>query len=124
MRFMIMMKGCQGELGAEPSPELIAAVGKATEEGFRNGSLLSVGGLLPTSKGARLSLSGGKVIVKDGPFSEAKEVIGGFAIIQANSKQEAIENARSFLQLHAYILGDSYETECEVRQMQDTPFSR
>jgi hypothetical protein len=57
--------------------------------------------------------------VTDGPFAETKELIGGYAIIQANSKQEAIEQGRRFMQLHADILGDSYEGQCEVRQMFD-----
>jgi hypothetical protein len=75
------------------------------------------GGLAPSSIGARVRLSGGKVTVTDGPFTEAKEIIGGFAIVDVKSKQEAIELAKRFYQIHAEILGPSYEATGEVRQM-------
>jgi hypothetical protein len=120
MRFMMIVKADKDyEAGLPPSPELEAAMGKLTEEGIKSGLLLDTGGLLPSSKGARIRVGGGKMTVTDGPFAETKELIGGYAIIQANSKQEAIEQGRRFMQLHADILGDSYEGECEVRQMFD-----
>ena len=76
---------------------------------------------MPSSQGARLRLAGGKLTVTDGPFAEAKELIGGYAIVQAKSKEEAIELGKNFLKVHEEVLGLSYEGECEVRQMYDGP---
>jgi hypothetical protein len=120
MRFMLIAMATQNsEAGCAPTRELMAAIGKLSEDMTRAGTLLEMGGLAPTSKGARLRLSGGKVTVTDGPFTEAKEVIGGYAIVQVQSKAEAIELSRRFLQLHADVLGPSYQAESEVRQFFD-----
>ncbi|HEY7637730.1 MAG TPA: YciI family protein [Gemmatimonadales bacterium] len=120
MRYMLIAKATQeSEQGCTLKPELMAAIGRLTEEMTRAGTLLEVGGLAPTSKGARLVLSDGRVTVTDGPFAEAKEVIGGYAIVQVESKAEAVELSRRFLQLHADLLGPSYEAESEVRQFFD-----
>ena len=117
MRFMLIaMANKDSEEGCAPTPELMAAIGKLSEDMTKSGTLLEMGGLAPTSKGARLRLSGGKVTVTDGPFAEAKEVIGGYAIVQVESKAEAIELSRRFLQVHADILGPSYQMESEIRQ--------
>jgi hypothetical protein len=107
------------ETGAPPDPWLIAAIGKLTEDLRRSGILVGNGGLAPTSTGARVQLAGGKVL--DGPFTEAKEIIGGYAIVDVSSKQEAIELAKRFYQIHAEILGPSYQATGEVRQMFDGP---
>jgi len=120
MRFMMMVKADKDyEAGLPPSPELMAAIGKLTEEEIKSGVLLSNGGLLPSSQGARIRVEGGKLTVTDGPFAETKELIGGYAIIEAKSKKEAIELGSNFMKIHADILGPSYEGECEVRQMFD-----
>ena len=122
MRFMMIVKADKNyEAGAAPPPELMAAVGKLSEEMIKAGVLLDTGGLLPTSKGALINVKKGKLTVTDGPFSEAKEVIGGYAILQCKSKEEAIERARRFMQLHADVLGPAYEGELEIRQMPDAP---
>jgi hypothetical protein len=71
---------------------------------------------MPSSNGARVHLAGGKLTVTDGPFAEAKELVGGWAFIEVKSKEEAIREARAFMQLHADVLGPSYEMDCEVRQ--------
>src|SRR5262245_27319784 len=106
MRFMMMAKADKNyEAGIPPSNELMAAMAKFTEEGMQAGIVLETGGLMPTSRGARLRLAGGKITVTDGPFAEAKEVIGGYAIVQVKSKEEAIELGKRFLELHAQILG-------------------
>jgi hypothetical protein len=118
MRFMVMVKADQNyEAGVPPSPGLIAAIGKLTEEMMRAGVVLETGGLLPSATGARIRVAGGKLSVTDGPFTETKDLIGGYAIIQADSKAEAIEHAKQFMQVHVDVLGPSYEGECEVRQM-------
>jgi hypothetical protein len=108
MRFLSIYKS--PETGVPPSQEEMARMGKLIEEGMKAGYLLVVEGCLPSAAGARVRLSDGKITVVDGPFSESKEVIGGFAILQANSKEEAIELARQFL----HVAG---EGECELRQV-------
>ena len=118
-RYMLIAMAENSEAGCTPTPELMAAIGKLSEDMTRSGTLLEMGGLAPQSKGARLQLSGGKVTVTDGPFTEAKEVIGGYAIVQVESKAEAIELSRRFLQLHADILGPGYRAVSEVRQFFD-----
>lgn len=92
MRFMMFIyPGLKDEADWEPSPEDVAAMMKYNEELTKAGALLALDGLHPPSKGARVSFAGGKPKVTDGPFTEAKEVIGGYWIIQAKSKEEAVE---------------------------------
>jgi hypothetical protein len=120
MRFMMMIKADKNyEAGLPPSPELMAVVGEHSKRMMESGVVLQNGGLLPSSMGARVRVAGGKLSVIDGPFAETKELIGGFAIIQAESRAEAIRLASEFMKLHADVLGASYEGECEVRQMYD-----
>jgi hypothetical protein len=119
MRFMSIVKG--PETAAPPSPQLMDAIDKLAQEMFQKGVMLDMGGLLPTATGARIRLAGGRLHVTDGPFTEAKEVIGGYAILKAASKEEAVELGRRFMQLHADILGPAYEMELEVRPMFDAP---
>ena len=110
MRFLSIYKTV--ERSTPPSAEEMAIMGKIVEEGMRAGWLLATEGCLPSTLGARVRRSGGKITVTDGPFSETKELVGGFAILKANSKEEAIELARQFLA----IAGDG---ECELRQLYD-----
>jgi len=116
MKFMLMTK-LANESAPPPPMELMAALGKFTAEMTKKGAVVSTGGLMHTSKGAKLRLSGGKITVTDGPFAEAKECIGGYAVVQVNSKEEAIEMAREFLQIHADVMGPAYELDSEIRQM-------
>jgi hypothetical protein len=85
----------------------------------RAGTLLQSEGLYPSSKGARIRASKGKLTVTDGPFAEVKELIGGFAILRASSKAEAIELGKRFLKVHQDALGPAWEGELEVRQVFD-----
>ena len=97
MRFLVMHKSNEeNEAGVPPSPELVEEMGKLMEESAREGVLLAAEGVHPSSKGARLSFSGGKRTVTDGPFAEAKELIAGFAVLQVESREEAIEWATRF----------------------------
>ena len=114
MRFITMVKAAE-DVGPPP-PELMKAMEKATAEGIEAGTLLDTGGLAPSALGARVRLSGGKVRVIDGPFTEAKELVGGYAIIQARSKEEAVEAATRIIQLHKEHW-PSWEGEIEVRQL-------
>jgi hypothetical protein len=118
MRFMMMVKADKNyEAGAPPNPELMAAIGQHAQDMINHGKLLESGGLLPSSAGVRVRVAGGKLAVVDGPFTEAKELIGGYAIMQAESKAEAIEMGKQFMKLHADVLGASYEGELEIRQL-------
>ena len=108
MRFLSIYKSA--ERSTPPTQEEMATMGKLIEEGMKAGWLLSTEGCLPSALGVRVRRSSGKVSVTDGPFTESKELVGGFAILQANSKQEAIDLARKFLS----VVG---EGECELRQL-------
>lgn len=118
MRFMMMVK-CDAdfEAGKPPSAELMKAMGQYSAEMTRAGVLLEQGALHPSAKGARVSVEGGNTTVLDGPFSETKELIGGYAIIQAASKAEAIEHGKRFLRVHTDVFGPSYVGTVEIRQL-------
>jgi hypothetical protein len=114
MRFMMIVK--HAETSGRPPKELMEAITKLSQEAANAGTMLGNGGLGPTALGARVRLSGGKISVIDGPFTEAKEIIGGYAQFELKSKEEAIEGARHFMELHKkYWPG--WEGETEVRQM-------
>src|ERR1700731_2350872 len=108
MKFLSIYK--TAERTGPPSQEEMSKMGKLIKEGMKAGYLLGTEGCLPSALGARVRRSGGKLTVTDGPFSEAKEVVGGFALLQANSKEEAIQLAKNFLK----EVGDG---ECELRQL-------
>jgi hypothetical protein len=117
MRFMMIYKPADTkdmEAGVPPTQDEMAKMGKFIEELAKSGVLLATDGLQPSSKGARVRLAKGKLTVTDGPFTETKELIAGFAIVQVKSKAEAIELAERFLKL----AGDG---ESEIRLMHDMP---
>jgi hypothetical protein len=120
MRYMMMVKAnADSEAGRMPAPALMQAIGKLSVEMIDAGVLLDTGGLAPSSQGARIHLAGGKTTVVDGPFAEAKELIGGYAILKVDSHEEAIEMGRRFMQLHAEVMGQEYAGEMEIRQLMD-----
>jgi hypothetical protein len=113
VRFIIMVKGNRDtEAGAMPEDKLIGEMATYHEELAKAGVLLDASGLQPTSKGWRIKYSGGKRSVVDGPFTEAKELIAGYTIIQVKSKEEALEWTKRFPAPH----GEGAEGEIEVRQ--------
>ena len=112
MRFLTIYKSV--ERGTPPTQKEMADMGKYIEEMAKKGVLLSTEGCLPSAKGARVRLSNGKISVTDGPFTESKEVVGGFAILQCKSKAEAIELCKSFLK----VAGDG---ESEIRELYEVP---
>jgi hypothetical protein len=117
MRFMSMIR-IQENTGQVPSEQLMKDMGKLIEEMTRSGQLVSTAGLRPTSEGVRVRLRRGKLSMVDGPFTETKEVIGGYAVLEAKSKAEAIELTKRFLKVH----GDEWDIECEVRQLDGPEF--
>jgi hypothetical protein len=114
MRFMIMVKADKdSEAGVLPSEELIARMTDYHEELVKAGLLLDASGLQPSSKGWRVKYSAGKPSVIDGPFAESKELIAGYTLIRANSREEALEWTKRF----PSPFGDTADGEIEVRQL-------
>lgn len=113
MRFLSMIRVDESR-AQKPSAELMADMGRLMDELTKAGVLIDTAGLAPTSEGVRVRLArGGRIAVTDGPFAESKEVIGGYAIFEVASKDEAIALTRRFLEVH----GDDWDIECEVRPM-------
>ena len=110
MKFLSMIR-VQENTGQQPSQRLMAEMGKLMDETTKSGALVSTAGLTPTSQGVRMRSNHGKVTRSDGPFTESKEVIGGFAILEAKDMAEALELTRRFLAVH----GDEWDVTCEVR---------
>jgi hypothetical protein len=113
MRFLCVYKPSKPE-GTPPAPDEIARMTTFIEQSFKSGVLLATEGCLPSAAGARVRLSAGKITITDGPFTESKEVIGGFALIQAASKEQAIEITKQFLNVAG-------EGETEIRQICEAP---
>jgi len=104
--------------GQVPSEQLMNDMGKLIDEMTREGALIGTAGLRPTAEGVRVRLQHGKLSTTDGPFTEAKEVIGGYAIVEAASMKDAVELTKRFLRVH----GDEWNIECEVRQLDGPEF--
>jgi hypothetical protein len=122
MQFLMIVKATKdSEAGAPLNPKLMAEIAKLADEARQSGQLVTAGALQPSSQGARIKVSGGKTSVIDGPFAETKELVGGFAIFNLPSKEEAVNAARGFMQLYADILGPSYEGQMEIRPLMPQP---
>ncbi|MEU6286496.1 YciI family protein [Streptomyces sp. NPDC005047] len=98
-----------------PSPELVQRMEKLMEEMTKAGVLLDTAGLTPTADGTRVHYEGGQLSVTDGPFTESKEVVGGYALLQAKDKAEAVEWTKRFLKVHE----EHWTVTCEVRQLME-----
>lgn len=118
MRFLSMVR-LKENSGLQPSEQLMADMGHLIDEMTRAGVLLDAAGLRPTAESVRVKLRSGQTSVVDGPFTESKEVIGGYALLKAASMGEAIELTRRFLLTH----GPEWEIECEVRQLEEPDFT-
>lgn len=114
MRFMMIVKHPENQ--GPPPKALMDAIAKLAEEESKAGTMIGSGGLGPTAMGARVRLSGGQVTVIDGPFTEAKEVVGGYAQFELKSREEAIQSTIRFMELHQKHW-PGWEGETEVRQM-------
>lgn len=116
MRFMSMVKSTESKMSAPPKA-LMDAIDNLVQEAAKDGCVMvQAGGLLPTASGMRVRLAGGKLTVTDGPFTEAKEVVGGFAIFEAKSKVHMLKWTERFMDLHKMHM-PGWEGECEVRQI-------
>jgi hypothetical protein len=114
MRFLSMVRINENS-GMQPSEKLMSDMGKLLEEVKQAGVMLDTAGLRPTSEGVRVRLAHGKISVVDGPFTETKEVIGGYAMMETKSMEEAIHWTKRFLMVH----GDEWDISCEVRQLDE-----
>lgn len=117
MRYMTIVTGSEDIATSGPPPAaLFEAIEHHLEEAAKSGKMVSFGGLHPTSSGTRMRLTNGKIVTTDGPFSESKEVIGGFSILNVASKEEAIAEAHKFMELHR-IHWPSWQGQVEIRLM-------
>lgn len=118
MKFLMMIRHSESHRN-EPIPQaLLNAMGEFITEGFTNGVLKDTAGLKPSAEGFRVRLNKGQLKVSDGPFTEAKEVIGGYALVDVPSREEALKVARQFMDLHR-VHWPAFEGESEVRQLEE-----
>ena len=111
MRFMFIVKSAHS---GPPTPELLEAMHKLANREIKAGRMLDNGGLMPLATGAQVRIANGQLSVTDGPFVEAKEVIGGYAIFELRDKDEALAMAKEFMQLHLDHM-PGWEGTCELR---------
>jgi hypothetical protein len=118
MKCLMMIKHSEGLRTEEIPQGLMDAMGKFVEESFKSGRLKDTAGLKPSSEGFRVRLSKKQLKVTDGPFTESKEVVGGYALVEVPSREEALQVARDFMELHR-VHWPTFEGECEVRPLED-----
>ncbi|HWW29835.1 MAG TPA: YciI family protein [Steroidobacteraceae bacterium] len=120
MKFMFIVKSAHS---AAPSPKLLEEMHKLADREIKAGRMLDNGGLMPIAMGAQVRIADGRLSVLDGPFAETKEVIGGYAVFELKSKEEAVASAVEFMQLHKDHL-PGWEGTCEVRAFAPRPEAR
>ena len=118
MRYMMFIKHTEDYRNAQVPASLYEERGKFIEETTKSGNFITGAGLQPSSTGTRVRLSGGKITVMDGPFAESKEIVGGYAIVDVKTREEAMEIAMKFMELHRVHVPD-FECESEVRPLED-----
>ena len=116
MKYLAFIRHAESYREAGPPPALMDAMGRFVQKSLEDGSLVDTGGLLPSKDGFRIRLAKGAISVTDGPFTETKEVVGGWAILNADSKVEALRIAQQFMELHR-TYWPQFEGEAEVRPM-------
>lgn len=118
MRYMMFIKHTEDYRNADVPASLYEEMGRFIEEATKSGNFVSGAGLQPSSAGTRVKLKGGTITVIDGPFTESKEIVGGYSIIDAKSREEAVELARRFMELHLKHW-PTFEGECEMRPFEE-----
>ena len=118
MKYMMFIKHSESLRNEEIPKGLMDAMGEFVTTSMKNGTLIDTAGLKPTSEASRVRLSGGKIRITDGPFTESKEVVGGYALVNAKSRAEALKIAKDFMDLHLKHW-PTFEGECEVRPLED-----
>ena len=117
MNYLSFVRSSEKYREVQPPPALQEAMGKLIEKFTKAGALVDTGGLAPSRDGFRLRLAKGKLTTTDGPFAESKEIIGGWAILKADSKAEILRLSTEFMDLHRKHWPD-FEGECEVRPIE------
>jgi hypothetical protein len=117
MRYMMFIKHTQDYAGVQVPAGLYEAMGEFIQDATKKGQFIEGAGLQPTAAGTRVTLRKGAITVTDGPFIESKEIIGGYALIDAKSREEALALARRFMELHK-THWPTFEGECEVRPLE------
>jgi hypothetical protein len=120
MKFLMLIKHSEDYRMETVPPSLMDAMGGFVAQGFKSGILKDTAGLKPTKDGQRVRSANGKLSVTDGPFTESKEIVGGYALVEVKSKQEALDVARQFMELHR-VHWPAFVGECEVRPLEDMP---
>jgi hypothetical protein len=124
MRYLMLVTATKDyEAGKPPDSKLMAAMGPLISEMTEAGKLIDTAGLLPSSQATRIRAANGKLTVTDGPFAETKELVGGYALFNFSSQEEALKCGKEFMQLHVDILGSAYEGQLEIRPLADQPKS-
>jgi len=118
MRYMMFIKHTEDYRNAQVPASLYEEMGKYIEETTKSGNFVTGAGLQPSSAGTRVRLSSGKITVMDGPFAESKEIVGGYAIMDAKSRDEALGLARRFMEIHLKHW-PTFEGECEMRPLEE-----
>ena len=116
MKYLAFIRHTEAYRNGPPPAALMEAMGHFVERSLKEGTLVDTGGLLPSKDGFKVRLDKGKITVKDGPFTEAKEIIGGWAILKADSREQAVRVATEFMELHRKHWPE-FEGESEVRPM-------
>ena len=117
MRYMMFIKHTEDYRGKPIPPALMEAMGKFVGENLKNGKIVETNGLKSSHAGKKIRLRGGRLEVVDGPFTESKEIVGGYAIVEVKSEQEALELATQFMELHR-IHWPEFEGESELRPVE------
>ena len=115
MKFLSLIRGSESQ--GQPPQALLDAMERFIAQSFANGSLVETGGLAGSARGVRIRSAGGKLRQTDGPFAETKELVGGFALLEAPTREAAIEATRRFMQLHTEHWPE-WEGECELRELE------
>ena len=118
MKYLTFIRHPESYRSSPPPQALMQAMVGFIERCKRDGTLVDTGGLLPSKEGLRIRLAGGKLTVIDGPFTESKEIIGGWAILQGKNRDEVVRVSTEFMELHRKHWPE-FEGECEVRPMFD-----
>jgi hypothetical protein len=117
MKYLMLIKHSESYRGGPIPQALMDAMGEFVGESFKSGVLKDTAGLKPTAEGFRVRSSRNRLSVTDGPFTEAKEIVGGYAMVEVASKEEAMKVARDFMELHR-VHWPAFEGECEVRELE------
>ncbi|MEZ4457219.1 MAG: YciI family protein [Gemmatimonadales bacterium] len=120
MKFLMLIKHDESFRSQEIPQALLDAMGRFVTESFQSGILKDTAGLKSTAEGFRVRSAGGKLQLTDGPFAEAKEIVGGYAMVDVPTRERAVEVAREFMEIHR-VNWPEFEGECEVRPLEDMP---